>query len=71
VIRDRDPGDETDPRSADEVSRVFRWRLKVAVGIGCDTDLASQIAASHLDLRDLERLIHDGCDPTVAFRILD
>jgi hypothetical protein len=59
---------ETAP--AEEIELVFRWRLHQSLRMGYATGLAERIAATGLDLHELEHLIGRGCPRATAYRIL-
>jgi hypothetical protein len=50
---------------------VLLWRRGVLLRAGCDPALARALAADgDIDLHDLLNLIHRGCPPPLAARIL-
>lgn len=53
-----------------EHEHVFRWRWERSHQMGCDLRLADRVAASQIDLHQLEDLISSGCPPRTAYRIL-
>jgi hypothetical protein len=59
---------ETDP--VEEIELVFRWRLLQSLRMGYATGLAERIAATGVDLHELEHLIGRGCSRATAYRIL-
>ena len=59
---------ETGP--VEEMELVFRWRLLQSLRMGYLTVLAERIAATGVDLHELEHLIGRGCPRATAFRIL-
>jgi hypothetical protein len=50
--------------------QVFCWRLERSHDLGFEPQLANMIAASRIDLHELEHLISSGCQPGTAYRIL-
>jgi hypothetical protein len=59
---------KTDP--VEEIELVFRWRVLQSLRMGYATGLAERIAATGVDLHELERLIGSGCPRATAYRIL-
>jgi hypothetical protein len=59
---------ETGP--VEESELVFRWRVRQALRMGVATGLAERIAATGVDLHELEDLIGRGCSRATAYRIL-
>lgn len=55
---------------ADEITRVLAWREQQALHLGLAPQEAEVFAIAGGDLHELERLIRQGCDPTVAFEIV-
>jgi hypothetical protein len=53
-----------------EDAQVFCWRLERSHDLGFDPRLANRVAASQIDLHQLECLISSGCRPGTAYRIL-
>jgi hypothetical protein len=54
----------------DDVMLVHEWRRNEAKRIGLTSTQAMIVATNpHIDLRRLEKMIDDGCPPTVALRI--
>ena len=53
-----------------EPQRVWAWRVRQFMLLGLPEDEAMLLADSRADLREFERLVAQGCDPTVAARIL-
>jgi hypothetical protein len=51
-------------------SEVFLWRFQRSLEMGFGTGLADRIAATQIDLHELERLISWGCRRRTAYRIL-
>lgn len=49
---------------------LFLWRLQRALAMGFEKRLADRIAATAIDLHQLERLIDSGCPRGTAYRIL-
>jgi len=49
---------------------VFDWRFQRSLQMGFRTLLAERIAATCIDLHDLEHLIGRGCPKATAYRIL-
>jgi hypothetical protein len=54
---------------ADAVA-VYLWRFQRSQTMGFASQLADRIAASEVDLHELERLLSCGCPPRTAYRIL-
>ncbi len=54
----------------EETELVFRWRLLQSLRMGFATSLAERIAATAVDLHELEDLIGCGCPRATAYRIL-
>jgi len=59
---------ETGP--IEEIELVFRWRVRQSLRMGYATGLAERIAATGVDLHELEHLIGRGCSRATAYRIL-
>ena len=57
-------------QSIGEASEVFLWRFQRSLDMGFGRGLADQIAATQIDLHELERLISWGCRRRTAYRIL-
>ncbi len=67
---------KTESRSDDTViiraagSEEIRWRTRRMVCLGADQELAAEIAASHADVHDIERLLKAGCTLELAWTIM-
>jgi hypothetical protein len=48
---------------------LFSWRRDEAERLGYPPAQAIDLALSHIDLRELERLIRRGCPPQLALEI--
>jgi hypothetical protein len=48
----------------------IEWRIKRLSQIGADDELAAEIAASDIDLHDVERMLDAGCKLELAWRIM-
>jgi hypothetical protein len=59
---------ETEP--FEQIELVFRWRLVQSLRMGYATGQAERIAATVVDLHELEHLIGRGCSRATAYRIL-
>ena len=54
-----------------ERERVIRWRVEQLAKVGYSWPAAMVIAANtHVDLHTAVDLVHRGCNPDVAMRIL-
>jgi hypothetical protein len=54
-----------------EAPEVLRWRWEQLLDAGYDTQSASYLAKLvEIDLHLAVRLVHDGCPPDTALRIL-
>jgi hypothetical protein len=54
-----------------EAPEVLRWRWEQLLDAGYDTESASYLAKRvEIDLHLAMRLVHDGCPPDTAVRIL-
>ena len=53
----------------DEDLLVHDWRVSRLVRLGIPASLA-QVHASHIDWHQIARLVHRGCPPLLALRIV-
>jgi hypothetical protein len=59
------------PRRCDVSREVASWRRRVLVRAGFPSQLADELARDgRVDLHDLLELVHRGCAPDLAARIL-
>jgi hypothetical protein len=49
---------------------VHRWRVSRLKHLGI-SELLAEVYADHLDWHEVARLVHRGCPPQLALRILD
>ena len=62
---------ETAPLDQTEAERVVRWRFEELVRFGYDFDAALELAVhGEIDLHLACKLVHKGCAPEIARRIL-
>ena len=62
---------ETAPLDQTEGERVVRWRFEELVRSGYDFDAALELAVhAEIDLHLACKLVHEGCAPAIARRIL-
>jgi hypothetical protein len=59
---------EAEPLAEGEL--VFLWRYRRSLELGFGGRLAERIAATGIDLHELEHLIAEGCPRGTAYRIL-
>ena len=49
---------------------VHRWRVSQFKRLGI-SELLAEVYADHLDWHEVARLVHRGCPPQLALRIVD
>jgi hypothetical protein len=49
---------------------VHRWRVSRLKHLGI-SELLAEVYADHLDWHEVARLVHRGCPPQLALRIVD
>jgi hypothetical protein len=49
---------------------VHRWRVSRLKNLGI-SELLAEVYADHLDWHEVARLVHRGCPPQLALRIVD
>ena len=49
---------------------VHRWRVSRLEHLGL-SELLAEVYADHLDWHEVARLVHRGCPPQLALRIVD
>jgi hypothetical protein len=67
-VDELDTSDVGWPRLEDDL-RVLRWRIERLLALGYRRREATSLAASQVDIHELERLIARGCPPETAVRI--
>jgi hypothetical protein len=56
-------------RRLEDDLQVLRWRTERLLALGYERREAVSLAASQVDIHELERLIGKGCPPETAVRI--
>jgi hypothetical protein len=56
-------------RQLDDDLAIAAWRTERLLALGYELREAAFLALSQVDVRELERLIADGCPPATAARI--
>ena len=65
------PAELAEETGPDPAARVLSWRIEQLISVGYDGDAAFVLAFDrNVDLHEAAELVHRGCPPETAFRIL-